>query len=142
MPPSLVRRREPVPRRLCAAVIVLALGSSGCAVHTWKPAADPGLASLRGETVRAVCRGGDVEMTLDGYSAPHLVGTCLRTSNPALECDGPVSVDLGECLRVDVQRVDDTKTVAYTLAALAAVPLVALGALVVLYVFACDGGDC
>jgi hypothetical protein len=142
MPPPVVRKREPVSRRLCAIVTVLAFAGSGCAVHAWHPVPEPSLSSLEGKTVRALCRSGDVELTVTGYSPPYLTGTCRASSSPQAPCSDPVRVDLSECARVDVQRLDKGRTAAATLAIVVAVPVAVFGTLALIYVLTCASSGC
>jgi hypothetical protein len=142
MPSSPVRKREPASRRLCAVVTVLAFGWSGCAVHTWHPVPEPNLGSLQGKTVRALCRSGDVELTVSDYSHPYLTGTCQASSSPQVPCSDPVRVDLRECARVDEKRLDRGRTAAATLGIVVGVPLAALGAIALMYAWACETSGC
>jgi hypothetical protein len=78
MRPSTFRSswRRPASRRLLAVVTAVAFGASGCAVHSWRPVADPAV-PLPGRTLRAVGPAGEVWLEVVRYETPILKGRLL-----------------------------------------------------------------
>lgn len=99
-------KRKSASRGLCALLTLTVFTCPACAVHTWRPAPEERLASLRGKTVRVVCKAGDVELTVTRYSYPYMTGACTRSSSPQLRCSDPFVVDVRDCARIEERRLD------------------------------------
>ncbi len=115
------RMRQSVSHGLCALLTFTAFTGAGCAGHTRRPAPEERLGSLQGKTVRAVCKAGDVELTVSRYSYPYMTGACRRSSSPQLRCRSPIVVDVRECARIEQRRLDGPRAAAARLLGVLAV---------------------